>query len=56
MKIFISGASSGLGFYLTEKFILEGDSVWGIGRRKFELDNIEKNSDISSAIQQIISR
>lgn len=41
MKIFITGASSGLGFYLAKEFMLQGDSVWGIGRRKFGPEDIE---------------
>lgn len=40
-KIFISGASSGLGFHLARECISLGYTVWGIGRRKFDLDNIE---------------
>jgi short-subunit dehydrogenase len=40
-KIFISGASSGLGFYLAKEFVSFGYAVWGIGRRKLELGNME---------------
>lgn len=41
MKIFISGVSSGLGLYIAKEFLSQGDSVWGIARRKFEPDGIE---------------
>ena len=33
MKIFITGASSGLGMHLVREFAGRGDTVWGIGRR-----------------------
>ncbi len=33
MKIFISGASGGLGLALAEDLIRRGNAVWGIGRR-----------------------
>jgi len=38
MKIFVTGASSGLGFALTKLFLKRGDKVWGIGRRELKLD------------------
>ena len=43
MKIFISGASSGLGLYLSKKFILQGDLVWGIGRGELKADDEERS-------------
>lgn len=36
MKIFITGASSGLGSCLVKEFISQGDTVWGIGRRELK--------------------
>lgn len=43
MKIFITGVSSGLGICLAKEFLACGDEVWGIGRRKFDLEGIDIN-------------
>lgn len=43
MKIFITGVSSGLGIYLAKEFLACGDKVWGIGRRKLDLEGIDVN-------------
>jgi len=39
MKIFISGASSGLGLSLAKRFLHNGDIVWGTGRREFKIED-----------------
>jgi short-subunit dehydrogenase len=43
MKIFITGVSSGLGLYIAKEFLDSGDEVWGIGRRKFKLKEVDNN-------------
>lgn len=40
MKIFITGASKGLGFYLAEELLIRQHAVWGIGRSEFKGDNL----------------
>lgn len=41
MNIFISGVSSGLGLQLCKESLQHGNAVWGIGRRKFNLDHLK---------------
>ena len=47
-KIWITGASSGIGKALAEKFALEGWKVAVSARRKEILDEMAKNENISS--------
>ena len=47
-KIWITGASSGIGKALAEKFALEGWKVAASARRKEILDNMANNENISS--------
>ena len=39
----MSGTSSGLGLHISEELLSQGDYVWGIGRREFDIESI-KNS------------
>lgn len=41
MKIFISGASRGLGLYLAKEFLTRGHLVWGIGRSALETGKLD---------------
>ena len=40
MKIFITGVSSGLGLYIANEFLTQGDEVRGIARRKLEDESL----------------
>lgn len=44
VKILVSGASSGLGLCITGELLRQGDSVWGLGRRKFEIETRRKST------------
>jgi len=41
-RVLITGVSSGIGRELTKQLVVEGDSVWGVARRKELLINLKK--------------
>jgi NAD(P)-dependent dehydrogenase (short-subunit alcohol dehydrogenase family) len=43
VRIFVSGTSSGLGLHIAEELLSQGDNVWGIGRREFDIEIIQKS-------------
>ena len=45
MRIFVTGASSGIGRSLVLQLVDEGHQVWGVGRRKCSLAGLEKIKD-----------
>ena len=62
MKVFITGASSGLGKSLVDEFVSLGYIVWGIGRRAlvegknkfyYSTCNISKESDMKLVYDKI---
>jgi len=43
VRIFVSGTSSGLGLHISEELLSQGDNVWGIGRREFDVEIMQKS-------------
>ena len=41
-NIFITGVSSGVGRQLTKQYIADGHKVWGVARRKPELQELSE--------------
>ena len=53
MKILITGATSGFGKAIAEKFAIKGNSLWLTGRRKERLEEIKKQLTGTGASIQI---
>ena len=55
MNIFITGATSGFGKAIAEKFAVPGNHIWITGRREERLETIKKDLEVHEGVSVTIT-